>query len=75
MENQDIITAINSGDLFILRREEMATLLPWLRETLTSQERKDENSEICQVMARVMGTANQVYGTESFNRDTCICKG
>ncbi|MER7477390.1 hypothetical protein ABTX60_07005 [Streptomyces sp. NPDC126510] len=75
MENPDIIKKINSGDLFILTREDMALLLPWLRDTLTTQDRKDENSDLCQVMAKIMRTANQVYGTEPFNRETCICKG
>lgn len=75
MDNPDIIKKINSGGLFILTREDMALLLPWLRDTLTTQDRKDENSELCQVMAKIMRTANQVYGTEPFNRETCICKG
>ncbi|MDQ0961998.1 MULTISPECIES: hypothetical protein [unclassified Streptomyces] len=75
MENTDIIKKINSGDLFLLTREDMALLLPWLRDTLTAQERKDENSDLCQLFAKVMRTANGLYGTEPFNRDTCICRG
>ncbi|MFE2425001.1 hypothetical protein [Streptomyces hokutonensis] len=75
MENQDVIQRINNGDLFILTREDMALILPWLRETLTNQERKDENADLCQVFAKVLGLANRQYGTEPFNRQTCICNG
>lgn len=75
MENQDIINKINSGDLFLLTREEMTLLLPWLRDTLTAQDRKDENSELCQLFSRIMRLSNRLYGTEPFNRDTCICRG
>lgn len=75
MEKADIIQKINNGDLFVLTREEMALLLPWLRDTVTAQERKDENADLCQFFSRVMRLANQLYGTEPFNRETCICNG
>ncbi|MFJ7489707.1 hypothetical protein ACIQZB_00350 [Streptomyces sp. NPDC097727] len=76
MENlQDNINKIENGDLFLLTREEMALLLPWLRETLTNQERQDENSDLCQLFSRVMRLSSRLYGTEPFNRDTCICFG
>ncbi|MFI1703019.1 hypothetical protein [Streptomyces griseoruber] len=75
MENVDIIQKINNGDLFVLTREEMALILPWLRTTLTTQERKDENAELCQLFSKVMRLSNQRYGTKPFNRETCICRG
>ncbi|MEU2264977.1 hypothetical protein ABZ568_00685 [Streptomyces olindensis] len=75
MENTDIIQKIQEGDVFLLTREEMALLLPWLRNTLTTQERKDENADLCQLFSRIMRLSNRLYGTESFNRDTCICNG
>ncbi|MDQ0762024.1 hypothetical protein [Streptomyces canus] len=75
MENQDILKAIQSGDIFTLTREEMALLLPWLRETLTAQERKDENSDLCQLTARILRLSNRLYGTEPGDRSTCICHG
>ncbi|MEH0579074.1 MULTISPECIES: hypothetical protein [Streptomyces] len=75
MENQDIIQKINNGDLFVLTREEMALILPWLRETLTTQERQEDNADLCQLFSKVMRLSNGLYGTEPFNRDTCICLG
>lgn len=75
MENADIIKKINNGDLFVLTREEMALVLPWLRHTLTSQERKDENADLCQLFAKVMRLSNRLYDAEPFNRETCICNG
>lgn len=75
MGNQDIIQKINNGDLFVLTREEMALVLPWLRDTLTSQERKEENADLCQLFSQVLRLSNRLYGTEPFNRETCICHG
>jgi hypothetical protein len=53
----------------------MALLLPWLRETLTAQERKDENSDPCQLTTRILRLSNRLYGTEPGDRGTCICRG
>ncbi|MFF5668831.1 hypothetical protein ACFY8S_01625 [Streptomyces hygroscopicus] len=75
MENQDIIKKINSGDVFLLTREEMDLFVPWLRNTLTTQERQDENADLCQLFARIMRISNRLYGTEPPSRETCICNG
>ncbi|MET8746858.1 hypothetical protein [Streptomyces sp. NPDC004728] len=76
MEDIQVITkAIETGDLFVLTREEMNLLLPWLRNTLTTQEKQDENSDLCQLFSKVMRLSNRLYGTEPFNRNTCICNG
>lgn len=75
MENEDIIQKINNGDLFVLTREEMALLLPWLRSTLTAQERQDENADLCQLFSKIMRLSNRLYGTKPSNRETCICNG
>lgn len=66
---------IHNRNVFLLTREEAESFLPWLRETLTTQEREDDNADLCQTFSRVLGTGNQVYGTGPFNRATCICKG
>jgi hypothetical protein len=68
-------TKIHNRNVLLLTREEAESFLPWLRETLTTQEREDENADLCQVFSRVLGTGNQVYGAGAFNRATCICKG
>ncbi|WP_019061725.1 hypothetical protein [Streptomyces prunicolor] len=75
MENADITQKINNGDLFVLTREEMALILPWLRNTLATQERQDENADLCQLFSKIMRLSNRLYGTEPFNRETCICNG
>ncbi|WP_432001601.1 hypothetical protein [Streptomyces sioyaensis] len=71
----DTIKAIQEGDLFVLTGEEMKLLLPWLRESLSGQEKKDENAELCQLTSRILRLSNRLYGTPSESRETCICQG
>ncbi|MER6559744.1 hypothetical protein ABT300_18820 [Streptomyces sp. NPDC001027] len=66
---------IHNRNLLLLNRQEAESFLPWLWETLTTQQREDDNSDLCQTFSRVLNTANQVYGTGPFNRATCICNG
>lgn len=67
--------AVQEGHLFVLTGEEMRLLLPWLRETLTSQEKKDENSELCQLTSSILRLSSRLYGTRSESKETCICRG
>ncbi|WP_433856687.1 hypothetical protein [Streptomyces kronopolitis] len=67
--------AVQAGDLFVLTGEEMKLLLPWLRETLTGQEKKDENADLCQLTSRILRLSSRLYGTPSESAETCICHG
>ncbi|MBA0053457.1 hypothetical protein E0L36_22035 [Streptomyces sp. AJS327] len=67
--------AVQEGDLFLLTGEEMRLLLPWLRDTLTAQEKRDENSDLCQLTSRILRLSSRLYGTASESRETCICRG
>ncbi|MFF4179684.1 hypothetical protein [Streptomyces sp. NPDC001750] len=77
MENtQGITNQTGTEDLTItFTREETALLLPWLRETLTNQEKREGNGGLCQLFSRVMRLSNRQYGTEPFTPDHCICYG
>ncbi|KPI33298.1 hypothetical protein OV450_1386 [Actinobacteria bacterium OV450] len=55
--------------------EEMALLLPWMRAQLTNQPKADENSDLCQVLTRILRRAHEEFGTEPPTRETCICYG
>jgi hypothetical protein len=66
-----------AGDIFILTREEMGLLAPWLHETLAAQERADGavNSDRCQLFTRLLRLSHRLYGTPAPSHDTCICHG
>ena len=73
--DSETTTAVQEGELFLLTGEEMRLLLPWLREALTAQEKRDENSDLCQLTSRILRLASRLYGTASESRETCICRG
>lgn len=53
----------------------MALLLPWMRAQLTAQARHDDNADLCQALSGIFRRASEVYGTEPFAREQCICHG
>lgn len=53
IQTGDIVKKIKDGDIFILTREEMITILPWLRESLTAKQKRDENAEVCQLLGKI----------------------
>lgn len=75
IQDGDIVKKIQDGDIFILTREEMITILPWLRESLTAKEKRDENAEVCQLLGKIATLSSRLYGTERFTHDQCICNG
>ncbi|MDQ1018886.1 hypothetical protein [Streptomyces afghaniensis] len=78
MENV-IITAtgaiVQDGNGVILTREALELLTPWLRDTLTAQDREDENSDLCQLLTAVLRVSADTYDTPAPSRATCICRG
>ncbi|WP_434593314.1 hypothetical protein [Streptomyces sp. A5-4] len=73
--NKDILTSIQAGDVFLLTREEMRLLLPWIHTTLQGQPKEEHNSDLCQLFTRILRLSNRLYGTERGNKETCICYG
>ncbi|MFJ6014491.1 hypothetical protein [Streptomyces sp. NPDC092952] len=54
---------------------DMGYLIPWMRAQLTTQDRHDNNSDLCQALSSILRQANKIYGSEPEDRDTCICYG
>ncbi|MCX4550574.1 MULTISPECIES: hypothetical protein [unclassified Streptomyces] len=54
---------------------DMGYLIPWMRAQLTTQDRHDDNSDVCQALTSILLQAHRLYGTESGTRETCICRG
>ncbi|MFD5788608.1 hypothetical protein ACFWH1_18545 [Streptomyces sp. NPDC127037] len=54
---------------------DMGYLIKWMRSQLATQERHDNNSDVCQALFSIFRQANQVYGSEPATRETCICYG
>ncbi|MYR55024.1 hypothetical protein GTY54_01770 [Streptomyces sp. SID625] len=79
MENTTIIDiagrTVQDGEGILLTRTDLETIAPWLIDTLTPQDREDENSDRCQVLANLLQASANRYGTPAPSRATCICRG
>ncbi len=73
--NQDLPTQAQSGDTLPFTKGEAELLIPWLHTTLQGQSKEDHNSDLCQVLGRLLRISNRLYGTQSETRDSCICYG
>ncbi|MGY3199743.1 hypothetical protein [Streptomyces sp. TE5632] len=73
--NTAIEEKAQAGDTFPLTREAMELLAPWLHETLTAQDRHDDNADRCQLLTEILRLSHDLYGTPAPSRDTCICRG
>ncbi|MFC9604574.1 hypothetical protein ACFTTN_14085 [Streptomyces niveus] len=62
-------------EVIVLTQEDVETLLPWLRATLTEQAKGDANADPCQLLGALFVRSNRLYGTPAFSRDLCICFG
>ncbi|WP_199570557.1 hypothetical protein [Streptomyces murinus] len=70
-----ITPEITSDQPFEISGQDMALLLPWMRATLATQDRYDDNSDLCQTLSSIFRKASEVYGTKPFTRDQCVCRG
>ncbi|PWI15997.1 hypothetical protein DI272_18875 [Streptomyces sp. Act143] len=65
----------DEGTGIVLTAGALDLLTPWLRDTLTAQDRADENSDLCQLLTSILRVSADTYGTPAPSRATCICHG
>lgn len=73
--HDDIIAKVQAGDLFLLTKEEMTLLLPFLKEAAADRPKGPDNSDTCQLLSRIFRLGARLYGTPPSTPDHCICEG
>ncbi|MFE6186472.1 hypothetical protein ACFQ6U_18815 [Streptomyces sp. NPDC056465] len=70
--NTLLTTDFGKGDM-VLTGQEVNLLAPWMVSLLVSQEKEDENSDLCQVNDRIFRAHGAI--TDNDRRKSCICTG
>ncbi|MFE4796213.1 hypothetical protein ACFRFL_14115 [Streptomyces sp. NPDC056708] len=66
---------VQAGDRFVLTGNDIKLLAPWLQETLATQAKDDENSDLCQLLTELLRYGHTHHGTAPATQETCICYG
>ncbi|MFC8895828.1 hypothetical protein [Streptomyces cinereoruber] len=69
-----LFTTDFKGDDLVITWKELEILVPWMVPLLVSQERKDENSDICVLAGQLMRVHGGFESWET-QRAACICTG
>lgn len=66
---------VQDGDVMVLTRKEVETLISYLDKVTASQPKEEENGEVCQVLSGIFRRAHAYCGTQEHKQENCICTG